>query len=204
MRRIPLSRRSHVVGYGCFESGPIEHESALERDFVILTSFADPDALIVSQPVTIRFEDEGQQRRYTPDFSVSWSDGRFELVEVKYRVDLRENWSRLWPGFSAARDMARVRGGRFRIATDQGIRVPRLENAKRLMPLRRAPLDPDAAGRALNVTRSLAAPTFGQIVDTMNCDRAVALGVVWRLIAQNRLGVDIDAPIRIDTPVKVL
>ena len=46
MRRIPLSRRSHVTGYGCFGSGAIEHESALERDFVILTSFADPDAVI--------------------------------------------------------------------------------------------------------------------------------------------------------------
>jgi hypothetical protein len=86
MRRIPLSRRSHVTGYGCFGSGAIEHESALERDFVILTSFADPGAVIVSQPVTIRFEDEGCQRRYTPDFSVRWSDGRFELVEVKYRT----------------------------------------------------------------------------------------------------------------------
>jgi len=62
MRRIPLSRRSHVTGYGCFGSGAIEHESALERDFVILTSFADPDAVIVSQPITIRFEDEGCQR----------------------------------------------------------------------------------------------------------------------------------------------
>jgi hypothetical protein len=201
MRRIPLSRRSHVTGYGCFESGAIEHESALERDFVILTSFADPDAVIVSQPMTIRFEDESCQRRYTPDFSVRWSDGRFELVEVKYRTDLRTNWSLLLPGFSVARDLARERGGRFRIATDRSIRCPRLENAKRLLPLRRAVLDPGFAEPALRATRSLTAPTFGKIIDAMDSDRAVALSAVWRLIAHGGLKVDLDAPIGFDTPV---
>jgi hypothetical protein len=201
MRRIPLSRRSHVTGYGCFGSGAIEHESALERDFVILTSFADPDAVIVSQPMTIRFEDEGRQRRYTPDFSVRWSDGRFELVEVKYRADLRANWSLLRPGFSVARDLARERGGRFCIATDRSIRCPRLENAKRLLPLRRAAFDPGLAEPALRATRSLTAPTFGKIIDAMDSDRAVALSAVWRLIAHGGLKVDLDAPIGFDTPV---
>jgi len=201
MRRIPLSRRSHVTGYGCFGSGAIEHESALERDFVILTSFADPDAVVVSQPMTIRFEDEGCQRRYTPDFSVRWSDGRFELVEVKYRADLRAKWSILLPGFSVARDLARERGGRFRIATDRSIRCPRLENAKRLLPLRRAVLDPGLAEPVLRATRSLTAPTFGKIIDAMDSDRAVALSAVWRLIAHGGLKVDLDAPIGFDTPV---
>ena len=201
MRRIPLSRRSHVTGYGCFGSGAIEHESALERDFVILTSFADPNAVLVSQPMTIRFEDEGRQRRYTPDFSVRWTDGRFELIEVKYRADLRANWSSLCPGFSVARDLARERGGRFRIATERSIRCPRLENAKRLLPLRRAALDPGLAEPALRATRSLTAPTFGKIVDAMGSDRAVALSAVWRLIAHGGLKVDLDAPIGSDTPV---
>jgi TnsA endonuclease N terminal len=203
VRRIPLSRWSHVTGYSCLESGVVEHESALERDFVILTSFADPKATIVSQPMTIRFEDDGVRRWYTPDFSIRWSDGRFELVEVKYRVDLRANWSWLWPGFSIAQDVARENGGRFGIATEHSIRVPRLENAKRLIPLRRAALDPVVADRALRAARSLVAPTFGRIVEAMDCDRAVALGVVWRLIAQGGLNVDLNAPIRLDAPLTV-
>lgn len=201
MRRIPLSRRSHITGYSCLESGVVEHESALERDFVILTSFADPKATIVSQPLTIRFEDDGRRRWYTPDFSVTWSDGRFELVEVKYRAELRENWSWLWPGFSRARDIARQDGGRFRVVTERSIRVPRLENAMRLTPLRRAAIDPVTAKQALDAARSLSEPTFGRIVEAMDCDRAVALGAVWRLIAQGRLSADLDKPIRIDTPV---
>lgn len=57
MRLIPLSRRSHVTGFGSFDPGVVvEHERALERDFALLASFDDPDAAIVSQPMTIRFD----------------------------------------------------------------------------------------------------------------------------------------------------
>jgi hypothetical protein len=201
MRRIPLSRRSHITGFQPVPTGVVEHESALERDFVTLATFADPTAKITSQPVTIRFDDGGRLRRYTPDFLVRWSDGQSDLVEVKYRTDLRAFWTKLKPGFAAARDWAREHGACFRIATDRSIRVPRLENAKRLVPLRRAALEPVAAERALYAARSLSAPTFGRIVDAMDCDRAVALGAVWRLIAVGSLSVDLNASIRLDTPV---
>ena len=203
MRHIPLSRRSHIIGFQPVLTGAAEHESALERDFVTLATFADPHAAITSQPVTIRFDDGGKPRRYTPDFLVRWSDGRSELVEVKYRTDLRALWKQLRPGFAAARAWADGHGASFRIATERSIRVPRLENAKRLIPLRRSGLDPATAERALRAARSLSAPNFGRIVEGMGCDRAVALGVVWRLIAQGRLSVDLNAPIRLDTPVIV-
>ncbi|MGO9237051.1 MAG: Tn7 transposase TnsA N-terminal domain-containing protein [Methylocella sp.] len=159
MRRIQLSRRSHVVGVGSFESGLVEYESALERDFALVVSFDDPGAVIVSQPMTIWFDAGDGRRRYTPDFSVKWSDGRFDLVEIKYRVDLRADWSRLRPGFLAARDAARGAGGRFRIVTERSIRGPWLENARRLLPLRRAPLDHTLAemAKAIVLARLLTA-----------------------------------------------
>ncbi|MGY3146486.1 hypothetical protein ACVWYQ_003485 [Bradyrhizobium sp. USDA 3397] len=84
MRRIPLSRRSHVTGFRPVDGDAVEHESALERDFVLLVAFLDPGATITSQPVTIWFDDGARRRRYTPDFRVSWSSGGTELVEVKY------------------------------------------------------------------------------------------------------------------------
>ncbi len=89
MRRIPLSRWSHVTGFQPLPTGAVEHESALERDFVTLTSFLDANAAITSQPVTIRFEHCGECRRYTPDFLVRWSNGRTDIVEIKYRANLR-------------------------------------------------------------------------------------------------------------------
>jgi hypothetical protein len=84
LRRIPLSRRSHVTGFQSLATGLTEHESALGRDFVTLTSFTDAAAVVTAQPVTIRFKDEGRQRRYTPDFRVDWSDGRIDIVEITH------------------------------------------------------------------------------------------------------------------------
>jgi hypothetical protein len=70
VRRIPLSYRSHVTGFQGLPSGAIDYESALERDFVLLTLFDDPSARIRSQPVTLNFEHEGRHRRYTPDYLI--------------------------------------------------------------------------------------------------------------------------------------
>ncbi|TEE93995.1 hypothetical protein IPC1491_29260, partial [Pseudomonas aeruginosa] len=49
MRRIPLSRRSHITGFQPVRHKAVEHESALERDFVLLTQFRDPAAELVSR-----------------------------------------------------------------------------------------------------------------------------------------------------------
>ena len=56
MRRIPLSRRSHITGFQALSvSRAAQHESALERDFVTLTRFLDAAAQITSQPITFDF-----------------------------------------------------------------------------------------------------------------------------------------------------
>src|SRR6266478_4291846 len=83
-----MSRRSHVTGFQALGAGLTEHESALERDFVTLSSFLDPTARILAQPVTIRFEDGVRSRRYTPDYLVFHSNLSQRFVEVKYRCDL--------------------------------------------------------------------------------------------------------------------
>lgn len=202
MRRIPLSRRSHVTGFRPLDGEAIEHESGLERDFVMLAQFLDAGAVIQSQPLTIRFDAEGQSRRYTPDFHVAWSDGAAELVEIKYRADLRAQWQRLRPAFAAARRVAMQDGGRFRIVTESGIRGAVLDHARRLLPLRSAPLDSAVADRAMTAARSLAEPTFGAIVSAASQDRVQALGAVWRLIARGMLVADLTRPIRIDTMVR--
>ncbi|WP_208535235.1 TnsA endonuclease N-terminal domain-containing protein [Pseudomonas aeruginosa] len=190
MRRIPLSRRSHITGFQPVRHKAVEHESALERDFVLLTQFRDPAAELVSQPETIHFMDAGKHRRYTPDFLVLWSDGRRELVEIKYRTDLRTQWSNLRPAFAAARDWAHANGATFRIATERGIRGMELENALRLIPLRSAPLDVAACDAVLSALKSLRARTIGQLVSAARLERPLALATIWRMLAQGRLLVD--------------
>jgi hypothetical protein len=202
LRRIPLSHRSHVTGFQSLPTGLTEHESALERDFVTLTSFTDAGAIVTAQPVTIRFRDEGRPRRYTPDFRVIWSDGRTDIVEIKYRADLRAGWRRLRPAFAAARVWARSNGAQFRIATERGIRGPHLEAAKRLLPLRSAPIDAVLAEQAIAYARTRSA-SVGQVVDVLPASREASLAVVWRLIARGALVVDLTKPITAETQVTV-
>lgn len=201
MRRIPLSRRSHVTGFQIVAANATEQESALERDFVTLATFTDASARIIPQPVTIPFQDSGVARRYTPDFLVHWSTGRSELVEVKYRADLRLHWKRLRPAFVAARAWAKAHEARFRSATDRSIRSPLLLNAKRLLPLRAAHLDPLVSTKICDALATLDDPVLGTLVEAAQVERAAALGTIWRMIARGALRVELATPIGMNARV---
>lgn len=196
-----------MTGFQPLATGTAEHESALERDFVTLAHFLDAKVSISSQPVTIRFSDgaDGPSRRYTPDYLVNWSTRAAELVEVKYRIDLRANWKRLRPGFIAARAWAQAHGATFRIATERGIRGGLLENAKRLLPLRDAPVDTEMTAQVIWAVRSLAVPTFRAVLSAVQDNRPAVLATVWRLIARGVLLVDdLSVPITLATRVSLL
>jgi hypothetical protein len=191
-----------VTGFHGLPTGAVDYESALERDFVLLTRFDDPTVRIRSQPITLHFEYEGRQRRYTPDYLVE-GGGRFELVEIKYEADLQQLAAQLQPGFDAARGWAAQSGGTFRIATERTIRVPRLLNARRLLPLRGVPVDPELARAVTAAAKQIETPTFGRLVDAISADRTQVLATVWRLIARGELMVDMSEPIGFATPVTV-
>lgn len=100
-RTIPLSRRGHVTGWHPVRPGhpQIPFESRLERDAISWMAAAEGFGNIQSQPLTITFREDGEIRRYTPDFLVSFLDGKKPstlcgqipwccfLVEVKYERD---------------------------------------------------------------------------------------------------------------------
>jgi hypothetical protein len=201
LRRIPLSRRSHIIGFQPLATGTTEHESALERDFVTLTTFLHPDASFTSQPVTLRFSDSPRTRRYTPDFLVRYRSDHAELIEVKYRTDLRAHFAQLRPGFEAARRWAGEHGAIFRIATERGIRGPILDNAKRLLPLRDVPVDLAVAEFVLAKTRASRDATFGEVLAALPVSREVGLATLWRMIARRTLRVDFATPITFATRV---
>jgi hypothetical protein len=203
LRRIPLSRRSHIIGFQPLSRGTVEHESALERDFVTLCSFLDPHASITAQPVTISYQAGASIRRYTPDYFVAWSNGKREIVEIKYLSDLRLNQEQLRERFAAMEDWAHVRGAAFRVATERDIRGCVLENAKRLLPLRTAPLDPDIAMLLMAAVRQLAAPTFADVLAAVSAERSSVLAALWRLLARGSLYVDFSAPITPSTRVRL-
>ena len=203
MRRIPLSRRSHITGFQPLATGTAEHESALERDFVTLSTFLDPHAVITSQPITITYQLGAVMRRYTPDYFVSWSSGRREIVEVKYSSDLQTNQEQLKERFAAMQDWARLRSAAFRVATERDIRGCALENAKRLLPLRTAPLDTEVARSVMATVRGLGTPTLANVLATVPADRPSFLAALWCLIARASLSVDLSLPITPGSIIKV-
>lgn len=201
MRRIPLSRRTHIIGFQPYSTAAAEHESALERDFVILSAFLDPHAVITAQPITISFQVSAAARRYTPDYFVAWSDGRREIVEVKYLSDLRSNPQHFQDRFAAMEDWARMRSATFRVATEFDIRGDMLENAKRLLPLRTAPLDADIADAVLAVIRRHEHPTFADVLAAVPSERSSVQAVLWGLLARGSLYADLSLPITPHTRV---
>ena len=203
MRRIPLSRRSHVTGFQALATGATEFESALERDFVTLTAFLDPTASITAQPVTLRFLDGQRPRRYTPDFLVRSDTRSSELIEVKYEADLAMHAPRLEPGFIEARRWASDHDLIFRTVTEREIRTPLLENAKRLRPLRVSPIDEMSAAQLLATAASCPTATFGGLINGFIGDRGKALATLWRLIARAALHVDLTEPITFDSRISV-
>jgi TnsA endonuclease N terminal len=203
LRRIPLSRRSHIIGFQPLATGTAEHESALERDFVVLSSFLDPHAVITAQPITITFQVGTLTRRYTPDYSVAWSDGKREIVEVKYLSDLRANQERFKERFAAMGDWACTRGATFRVATEREIRGCALENAKRLLPLRTAAFDADIARSLVSAVRRLGDPTFTDVMTAVPADRPSALATLWCLLARGALYVDLSLPITPNSIIKL-
>jgi hypothetical protein len=200
LRRIPLSRRSHIVGFQPLPSGLVEHESALERDFVTLTTFSDATLSITSQPVTIYYFDGPTRRRYTPDFLITGAQRPSELIEIKYSEELRRNQERLEAAFTAARAWASERCGTFRVVTELEIRGPHLRNAQRLLPLRHVPLDPERSASVLAATRSQLSPTIGSVLAAVSGD-SISLSTLWRLIARGSLRADLSAAISFNTAI---
>jgi len=183
--------------------GTADHESALERDFVVLTSFLDSEAVITSQPITITYQVGTGIRRYTPDYLVSWSCGRREIVEVKYLSDLRAHRVQFKQRFAAMEEWARARAATFRIATEREIRGCALENAKRLLPLRTAPFDPDIAQSVISAVRGLVAATFAEVMTAVPADRPALLATLWCLLARGALYVDLSLPITPGSIIKL-
>jgi len=71
-RRIPLSRSHHVRGWHPIRPGhgSVGFESRLESRFLTVIAQVAPGLTVQSQPVTITYELQGRDRRYTPDFLV--------------------------------------------------------------------------------------------------------------------------------------
>jgi hypothetical protein len=210
VRQIPKNYRN-VTGVlaSAKTDAPAQFESTLERDFYTLLEFTPEVAYYEVQPVSIFWQDGHRSRRYTPDVLVLYGDDvpplrKIWLYEVKYRSELRERWAELRPKLRSGVSYARRNGMRFKIVTEIEIRTTYLANAKFLLPFRRRAIDADHATLLLEVMRALGQTTPVALIAAVFRDewhRAALLPSLWGLIASFRVGVDLHAPITMDSPI---
>ena len=193
VRKIPKNYRNitgmaaHSKSVGC-----AAYESSLERDFLSLLEFCPDVIRFEVQPVSIEwFDDSGKKHMYTPDVLVHYKPSRqpvtIILYEVKYRSDLRKNWSVLQPKFKAARAFCRQKGWMFKLVTEVEIHTVYYEPYMIL-------LDQKLKELKTATPRELVAAVFQ---DEWN--QAKILPVLWYLVAVGEIGADLNLPLTMNS-----
>lgn len=118
MTRKVVTRAPHrevgIVNAGWLLDHPVQHESHLERRFIIAALSCPVVCDIQHQPFTLQLSKAGVARKYTPDFLITFRDETSLVVEVKPRAYLKRHEARL----HAAEQVLHEQGQRFFVATD--------------------------------------------------------------------------------------
>jgi hypothetical protein len=209
VRKIPKNYRSVTgVAAALKAVGDAEFESTLERDFVKLLECNGDVARIEVQPIKIEWTDElNKPRGYTPDVFIEFKPetGRPPwLCEVKYRADLRELWPELRPKLARGMHFARQRGWLFHIFSEVEIRTPYLTNVVFLEQYRSRVPSEEMSSRlleSLEINRRTTPRDLVEALSTEAISRAYWLPVLWHLVTERRVGVDLDSELTMDASI---
>jgi len=203
IRKIGLGRRAvagQLASDKQLDSGGASFESSLERDFFILLEFNPRVVRWDPQPCRIAVAQTGTT--YVPDVLVSYADDprdpatfRQVLYEVKYREQLRKEWSHYRPRFKAATRFAKEQGWQFRLVTEREIRSGELLwNAKFLLPFIHDHLLDGERGLLLSTLRRMDTATPSTLLASCSADpweQARLLNALWVLVARGDVGTDL-------------
>lgn len=181
------------------------YESALERDFMLLVKFDTAIDVYTPQPITLQYQgSDGCWHRYTPDGLVEWRtdkkthDPRPLLLEIKYREAFKGKWREWRERIRAARNFAQERGWLFEVLTEQDIRTPFLDNVRFLLPYLRRTSSPETEQWILEKLVELCDCTPKELIGSLYQDKwnqAALIPVMWRLLAERRIGCDLMEPL---------
>jgi hypothetical protein len=109
----------------------VHHEGMLELDAIYLFEVSPYIASYAEQPRRYQYLDGDRQRKYTPDFELTLTDGSTVLVEVKARTSLQ--YEDIAHKLLCVRSHFERSGERFVVLTDEVLRAePRQTNARML------------------------------------------------------------------------
>lgn len=209
IRKVPKNYRN-VTGVAASNKavGAAQFESTLERDFLALLEFSPEVERFEVQPIKIEWRDEqGSPRSYTPDVLVEFKPdlGRPPwLYEVKYRADIRKDWSTLHFKFLCGIRYAKQRHWRFRLITEIEIRTPYLTNVRFLTAFKFRDISEADAEQVLAQIQSVGRTTPTALVQALSTDvwrQAEWLPVLWYLMAHHRVGADLELELTMDSSI---
>lgn len=186
-----------------------EFEGPLEWQYLIILEF-DWENEIESfevQPLKILYGKtiRGHQRGYTPDILVHYHDGRPPLlIEVKPRRYLHKNWKDLKPKLRAGIHYAREHGMRFKIITDKEIFTPFLDNARFLRQFKCLTLLTEDSTQLTHALSGFKHTTPKELLNSVTSDiwrQAALIPSLWHLVANRRIGIDINQKIHMESPI---
>lgn len=196
-----------VTSHGNPES--FDFEGSNEWQFLIILVF-DWNNEIKSfevQPLRILYGQttRGHQRVYTPDILVHYLDGRPpRLIEIKSRKYIKMNWKELKPKFRAGIHYAKLNGMRFKIISDKEIFTPFLDNARFLRGFKTQHPPTEDSTQLIRQLAKTGHTTPNALLKSITADiwrQAALIPTLWHLIANQRIGVDINLKIHMESPI---
>jgi len=209
-RKIPKNYRN-ITGKVVLthaQSSVVGFESSLERDFILLKDFDEAVLNIEEQPITLEYVSNEKVCKYTPDFLVTYTDKKAELVEIKYSDDLKTEKLKHPNKFAAAESFAANNGWAFSFYTEHEIHSNRLKNITFLRQfIGNGSHYPYSEIVKSIVTKSRSPLRVCDILELAFRDKyqqAQLLSTVWHLIANREVHADLDTPITNETLVEEL
>ena len=190
MSRKIVTRAPHrevgVINAGWLLNHPVEHESHLERRFVIAALACPVVKDIVHQPFTMPLRNGEKDERYTPDFKVTFIDGESVIVEVKPEVFLKKHEEKL----KRAEQQMRADGQRFLVITDSMIDGQALA-ARALLLMRYGRLR-FTNQEALECLRAMREACQGSASVKALVAQGLSEPLIWNLVARHECRVPAD------------
>jgi hypothetical protein len=202
MTRKVVTRAPHrevgVVNPGWLLDHPIEHESHLEKRFIMVALSCPVVTNIVHQPMTMELvHGLGKQEKYTPDFKVSLCDGDSVIVEVKPEIFVSQHRQKL----EKAKQQLAGEGHKYEIVTDKHIDANGL-SARALLLMRYARLH-FSPEDALECKRLLEEECAGSAqVHELMC-KGVSESLIWNMVASHQFKVPAGLNINPEETVEV-
>ncbi len=199
-------RSRGLSGRVALDQGSAGFESSLEQDLIELLDFDPRVSELLTQPFSIYHQEDGRRRRYTPDLRATFFGDLPEVIvyEVKYQDELRADWKRLRARFGAAYRHCRQNGWRFKVLTEKHIRTPYLGNVKFLRRFIRLPEQELISGQLLYALKATGPTTVQALLSAayMSSEaRLRAIPVLWKMVADRRLGCDLNVPLTMSSTI---